>query len=163
MSIRLILTDGHNSVDMVCSSFCCSVMLLKNNLYHLADLYDDGCNEFKVCASNLSLNVRCFLIGSVHSPLDLSEDEWNDIIKTNLKGTWLVTKYVCIRMRDAQKGGSVINVSSTAGLNRGQLPGSLIYAASKAAVNTMTKVIILMSNSVTCHMHFFTMEIKDYV
>ncbi|XP_011079072.1 uncharacterized protein LOC105162683 isoform X2 [Sesamum indicum] len=81
--------------------------------------------------------------GSVHSPLDLSEDEWNDIIRTNLTGTWLVSKYVCSRMRYAQQGGSVINISSTAGLNRGQLPGSLVYAASKAAVNTITKGMAL--------------------
>ncbi|KAI3444309.1 hypothetical protein Pfo_000974 [Paulownia fortunei] len=81
--------------------------------------------------------------GSVHTPLDLTEDEWNDIIKTNLTGTWLVSKYVCRRMRDAQQGGSVINISSIAGLNRGQLPGSLVYAASKAAVNTMTKVMAM--------------------
>ncbi|KAG8372144.1 hypothetical protein BUALT_Bualt12G0035800 [Buddleja alternifolia] len=81
--------------------------------------------------------------GSVHTPLNLSEDEWNDIIKTNLTGTWLVSKYVCTRMRDAQKGGSVINISSIAGLNRGQLPGSLVYAASKAAVNTITKVMAM--------------------
>ncbi|KAI3446562.1 hypothetical protein Pfo_003227 [Paulownia fortunei] len=81
--------------------------------------------------------------GSVRTPLDLSEDEWNDIININLKGTWLVSKYVCTRMRRAQQGGSVINISSTAGLNRGQLPGSLVYAASKAAVNTITKVMAL--------------------
>ncbi|KAK6125193.1 hypothetical protein DH2020_041059 [Rehmannia glutinosa] len=61
--------------------------------------------------------------GSVHTPLDLTEDEWNDTIRTNLAGTWLVSKYVC--------------------LNRGQLPGSLVYAASKTAVNTMTKVMAL--------------------
>ncbi|XP_057770429.1 uncharacterized protein LOC130990217 [Salvia miltiorrhiza] len=81
--------------------------------------------------------------GSVHTPLNLSEDEWDSVIKTNLKGTWLVSKYVCARMRDAREGGSVINISSTAGLNRGHLPGSLIYATSKAAVNSMTKVMAL--------------------
>ncbi|KAK6124816.1 hypothetical protein DH2020_041432 [Rehmannia glutinosa] len=81
--------------------------------------------------------------GSVHTPLDLTENEWNDIIRTNLTGTWLVSKYVCRLMRDTQQGGSVINISSIAGLNRGQLPGSLVYAASKAAVNTVTKVMAL--------------------
>lgn len=77
----------------------------------------------------------------MHTPLDLTEDEWNDIIRTNLTGTWLVSKYVCRRMRDAQQGGSIINISSIAGLERGQLPGALVYSASKTAVNTMTKVI----------------------
>ncbi|KAI3437001.1 uncharacterized protein J3R85_005723 [Psidium guajava] len=81
--------------------------------------------------------------GSVKSPLDLSEEEWNDIIKTNLTGSWLVSKYVCIRMRDAHQGGSIINISSIAGLNRGQLPGGVAYASSKAGLNTMTKVMAL--------------------
>ncbi|KAL6523521.1 hypothetical protein OROGR_017124 [Orobanche gracilis] len=52
-------------------------------------------------------------------------------------------KYVCGHMRDAGRGGSVINISSIAGLNRGQVPGSFVYAASKAAVNTMTKIMAL--------------------
>nr|GMC85996.1 Ketoacyl-ACP reductase [Ipomoea batatas] len=43
----------------------------------------------------------------------------------------------------AKQGGSVINISSIAGLNRGQLPGSLAYACSKAAVNTMTKMMAI--------------------
>ncbi|KAL3841153.1 hypothetical protein ACJIZ3_025744 [Penstemon smallii] len=83
--------------------------------------------------------------GRVHTPLDLSEEEWNEIIRTNQTGTWLVTKYVCMRMREAkvQQGGSVISISSIAGLERGQLPGGLAYACSKVAINTMTKVMAL--------------------
>ncbi|KAK4837449.1 hypothetical protein QYF36_005597 [Acer negundo] len=79
--------------------------------------------------------------GTVKNPLDLSEEEWDHAIKTNLTGSWLVSKYVCMRMREANQGGSVINVSSTAGLNRGQLPGGVAYASSKAGLNTMTKVM----------------------
>ncbi|KAL3755127.1 hypothetical protein ACJRO7_002228 [Eucalyptus globulus] len=81
--------------------------------------------------------------GSVKSPLELSEEEWNHTFKTNLTGSWLVSKYVCIRMRDAHQGGSIVNISSIAGLNRGQLPGGVAYASSKAALNTMTKVMAL--------------------
>ncbi|XP_051150828.1 uncharacterized protein LOC127265169 [Andrographis paniculata] len=81
--------------------------------------------------------------GSVHTPLDLTEDEWNNIIRTNVSGTWLVSKCVCRHMRDAQLGGSIINISSIAGLDRGQLPGGLAYSVAKAAVNTMTKVMAL--------------------
>ncbi|PIN22677.1 putative short chain-type dehydrogenase [Handroanthus impetiginosus] len=78
--------------------------------------------------------------GRVHTPLDLSEEEWNDTVRTNLTGTWLVSKYVCMRMRNAKRGGSVISISSIAGLERGQLPGGLVYACTKAAINTMTKM-----------------------
>ncbi|KAH6818687.1 Rossmann-fold superfamily protein [Perilla frutescens var. frutescens] len=81
--------------------------------------------------------------GQVHTPLDLSEDEWNELVRTNLTGTWLVSKYVSRRFRDQKQGGSIINVSSIAGLERGHLPGGLAYAASKTAVNSMTKVMAL--------------------
>lgn len=101
-----------------------------------------------LCVFRLSMlrSTTCVLIpimciaGRLHTPLDLSEEEWNNIIKTNLTGTWLVSKYVCIRMRDAKQGGCVINISSISGLNRGQLPGGLAYASAKVAINTMTKV-----------------------
>lgn len=77
--------------------------------------------------------------GRVHTPLDLLEEEWDEIIKTNLTGTWLVSKYVCRRMR----GGSVINISSIGGLERGHLPGGLAYVCAKTAINSMTKVMAL--------------------
>ncbi|KAL0316743.1 UNVERIFIED_CONTAM: putative NAD-dependent oxidoreductase [Sesamum radiatum] len=81
--------------------------------------------------------------GGVHNSLDLSEKELNDNIKTNLTGTWLVSKYVCMRMRDERQGGSVVNISSIAGLERGQLPGGLAYVCAKTAINAMTKVMAL--------------------
>ena len=82
-----------------------------------------------------------FCVGNVKSALKLSEKEWDHVFRTNLTGSWLVAKYVCKRMCDAKQKGSVINISSTAGLNRGNLPGAAAYASSKAGVNTLTKVI----------------------
>ncbi|KAK1420726.1 hypothetical protein QVD17_22553 [Tagetes erecta] len=81
--------------------------------------------------------------GNVNSSLELVEEEWESTMKTNLTGTWLVSKYICIRMRDAKHGGSIINISSIAGLDRGQLPGALAYACSKTGVNTLTKVMAM--------------------
>lgn len=78
--------------------------------------------------------------GTVKNPLDLSEEEWNRVVRTNLTGTWLVSKYVCTRMRDANLGGSVVNISSIAAVNRGMLPGAIAYASSKMGVNIVTKV-----------------------
>ncbi|PIN22698.1 hypothetical protein CDL12_04585 [Handroanthus impetiginosus] len=55
-------------------------------------------------------------------------------------------------MHDAQQGGSVINISSTAGLNRGHLPRCLVYAASKAAINVMAMelgVYTIRANSIS--------------
>ncbi|KAL2895843.1 3-oxoacyl-[acyl-carrier-protein] reductase FabG [Bienertia sinuspersici] len=72
--------------------------------------------------------------GNVKSSLDITEEEWDNTLRTNLTGAWLVSKSVGIRMRDAKVGGSIINISSIAGLNRGQLPGSVAYSASKAGM-----------------------------
>ncbi|KAJ8459121.1 hypothetical protein OPV22_032047 [Ensete ventricosum] len=81
--------------------------------------------------------------GGVHSPLDWSEEEWSRNIRTNLTGLWLVSKHVCKHMRDAKQKGSVINISSIGGIERGQLPGGLAYTASKTGVNAITKVMAL--------------------
>jgi NAD(P)-dependent dehydrogenase (short-subunit alcohol dehydrogenase family) len=87
--------------------------------------------------------VVYYTSGGVHSPLDWPEDEWDRVIKTNLTGSWLVAKHICRRMRDAKLNGSVVNITSIAGLNRGHLPGSTGYASSKAAVHYATKVALL--------------------
>ncbi|XP_049402845.1 uncharacterized protein LOC125866607 [Solanum stenotomum] len=82
--------------------------------------------------------------GSVSSPLELAEEEWEHTFKTNLKGAWLLSKYVFRRMRDAkQGGGSVINISSVSGLNRVLVPGGLAYASSKMALDMLTRMMAL--------------------
>ncbi|CAL0321573.1 unnamed protein product [Lupinus luteus] len=81
--------------------------------------------------------------GPVRSPVDFSEEEWNKELKTNLNGTWLVSKYVCKRMQNAHQKGIVINISSVSSLSRGSLPGSAAYAASKAGINMLTKLMAL--------------------
>ncbi|KAL4337602.1 hypothetical protein S245_040370 [Arachis hypogaea] len=81
--------------------------------------------------------------GNVKPAWELPEEEWNQVFKTNVTGTWLVSKYVCVRMRAAKIKGSIINISSIAGDNRGQLPGGVAYASSKAGVNMLTKVMAL--------------------
>ncbi|KAM7505227.1 hypothetical protein LguiB_004131 [Lonicera macranthoides] len=81
--------------------------------------------------------------GAVNSSLDLSEDEWDRVIRTNLTGAWLVSKYVGVQMRKAGKGGSIINISSISGLNRAQLRGGVAYSSSKAAMDAMTKIMAL--------------------
>lgn len=79
--------------------------------------------------------------GGIYGPLDWPEEEWNNLMATNLTGVWLVSKHVCKRMRDAKQKGSVINISSIAGTGRGQLPGSLAYSVSKTGVNAITRVM----------------------
>ena len=68
--------------------------------------------------------------------LDLSADDWDATIATNLRGAFLVAQAVARRMAGTG-GGSIINVASIAGLRTG---GHLAaYAASKAGLIHLTK------------------------
>ncbi|KAJ4971113.1 hypothetical protein NE237_004212 [Protea cynaroides] len=81
--------------------------------------------------------------GTVKSPLNLSEEEWNNTVKTNLTGSWLVTKSICRRIQENGLKASIIFITSIAGLQRGELPGASAYVASKAGIDAMNKVMAL--------------------
>ena len=68
---------------------------------------------------------------------EISEDEWNDVIDTNLSGPYRFAKEAIPYLQ--KNGGVIINVSSDAGLRA--YPGfdADAYSASKAALNLMTK------------------------
>jgi len=70
--------------------------------------------------------------------LKMKEEDWDTVINTNLKGTYLCTKKISKIMLN-QKYGSIINISSVIGLmgNAGQAN----YAASKGGVIAFTKSI----------------------
>lgn len=70
----------------------------------------------------------------------VSEDQWDEVMDTNAKGTFLCSKAVIPAMIK-KGGGSIINVSSGGGL-RGYVGGTA-YSASKAAVIMLTKVLAM--------------------
>ncbi|MDA1127716.1 MAG: glucose 1-dehydrogenase [Chloroflexi bacterium] len=68
--------------------------------------------------------------------LETSSEQWDDLMGVNAKGVFLGTKAAIPEMRKAG-GGSVINISSTAGLVGSRT--SAAYSASKGAVRLLTK------------------------
>jgi NAD(P)-dependent dehydrogenase (short-subunit alcohol dehydrogenase family) len=69
--------------------------------------------------------------------LDLTEDTWDLILDTNLKGLFFCTQAVARHMV-RQKHGKIINMSSTSALGANE-PGQAAYAVSKTAVGAFTK------------------------
>ena len=66
---------------------------------------------------------------------NLTEEQWDRVMDVNAKGVFLGTKYAIPEMRKAG-GGSIINISSIAGLVGGT---TTAYGASKGAVRIFTK------------------------
>ena len=71
------------------------------------------------------------------SLLELSEERWDDVLRTNLKGCFLHTQLVGRMMADAGKGGSIINLGS--GCNKLAFPNLVDYTASKGGIEQFTK------------------------
>ena len=67
----------------------------------------------------------------------ISEKEWNEIIDVNLNGQFRFTKAVIPHMK--KNGGSIINISSDAGLKAFENFYADAYAAAKAAIILLTK------------------------
>ncbi len=70
--------------------------------------------------------------------LRMSENEWDDVIETNLKGVFNFTKAV-IKHMISQRSGKIINIASVVGLIGN--PGQANYAASKAGIIGFTKAL----------------------
>jgi 3-oxoacyl-[acyl-carrier protein] reductase len=75
-----------------------------------------------------------------HTLVECSDDNWDTVIDTNLKGTWLCCQAAGkIMMR--QKSGCIINLSSEVGLTPGAGAGA--YPISKAGIIMLTRQMAL--------------------
>jgi len=74
------------------------------------------------------------------SVTELSEEEWDRIIDTNLKGVFLCSKYAIPAMKKSRRG-VITNVSSNWGIVAA--PNASVYCASKAGVILLTKAMAM--------------------
>ncbi|RIL05538.1 MAG: short-chain dehydrogenase [Proteobacteria bacterium] len=71
----------------------------------------------------------------------LEEPDWDVVVAVHLKGTYCVTRPVFNHMRERNQGGSIINTSSTSGLE-GNF-GQTNYGAAKAGIAGFTRCLAL--------------------
>ncbi len=71
-----------------------------------------------------------------HTIEDISLEDWRRVLNINLEGVFLGTKHA-IRAMKKSGGGSIVNISSIAGLVG--MPDTSSYVASKGAVRLFTK------------------------
>jgi 3-oxoacyl-[acyl-carrier protein] reductase len=108
-----------------------------------ANVADDGAVRQMVAACREELGGLDVLVNNAgttrfidHADLEALTDEvWDEIVGVNVKGTFHCCRAAAPLL--LERGGAIVNITSVAGL---QGNGSSIpYAASKAALNTMTK------------------------
>ena len=84
--------------------------------------------------AGLDVLVNCAGIELVRSLGDTSFEQWRRVMSVNLDGVFLGTRAAIPAMR---KGGSIINISSVAGING--FPKQAAYCASKGGVRLLSK------------------------
>ena len=80
---------------------------------------------FNVAGVNVPRNVE-----------EMSEDEWDKILETNMGSVYRLSKYAIPHIR-ARGGGSIVNIASAAGVMAENRCGA--YSASKAGVMMLTR------------------------
>jgi 3-oxoacyl-[acyl-carrier protein] reductase len=137
------------SLDEKLKTFGIKAKAYKSNAGIFADceaMVNDVVKEFgtvDICVNNAGISKDNLL-------LRMSQEQWDEVIQTNLKSVFNMTKQVIRPMMKA-KSGSIINMSSIIGEmgNAGQTS----YAASKAGIIGFTKSVAkeLGSRNIRCN------------
>ena len=80
-------------------------------------------------------------LASEYMLLDMPEENWDAVVDTNLKGSWLVARAATRQMMDHDSRGSIVNIASVLGTSVQKGTGP--YAATKSAVLHLTRAMSL--------------------
>ncbi len=107
-----------------------------------ADVRDESEVDLLVAAAcdafgGLDVVVNNAGVESVKAAFDLTVDEWDRVLDTNLRGAFLVARSCACRMRSNVRGGVIVNISSV----HATVPrlGTTHYCVSKAGLDMLTR------------------------
>ena len=137
--LALIDIDGDNlrktsrEMGEKTASFVCDVGI-KAQVDPTVDKVIEKFGRIDVLINNAGTTAR-------HDFLDLPEDAFDGVIRTNLKSVYLFSQKVGRHMVARGGGGSIVNMSSLSVLMT--MPTIAPYAASKGAITAMTRAMAL--------------------
>lgn len=95
--------------------------------------YNEKENAIDVLVNNAGIRNDMLLMW-------MQQSDWDDVIRTNLTGTFNVTRFILGGMLAARKG-CIVNITSTSG--QSGMPGQVNYASAKAGQIGATKSLAL--------------------
>jgi len=104
------------------------------NIKSLYERFDTELAERGLSGLDVLVNNAGVVIGGTID--SFSEDQFEQQINTNLKGSFFMTQQALPRMRE---GGRIINLSS--GSTRKAMPEVILYSATKCAIDFMTRAL----------------------
>ena len=128
--------EGNETVDMV-RAVGGDGLFVKTDVSQAADVHAlvrktvEKFGRLDVAFNNAGIE------GNWASIAEQSEEDWDQTIDINLKGTWLCLKYEIQQMLKQGGGGAIVNMASIAGLIGSS--GAATYCASKHGVIGLTK------------------------
>ena len=117
---------------------CLSIRTDISDEPQVMNLADQAKKEFRTV--DILINNAGVIQQGFTATEDLSCEEWDRVIRINLTGTFLCCKHIG-KIMIAAKGGSIVNVASTAGITG--IPRAPAYCASKSGVILLTKSLAL--------------------
>jgi NAD(P)-dependent dehydrogenase (short-subunit alcohol dehydrogenase family) len=138
------LADKENFVYLIDSTYIScrdgenysEILLDVRNSDDVIGLY----KKVKVECGKLNILVNCAGVEGVLAPIiRQKEEDYDFVMSTNVKGTWLMCKEAIKLMLYTENCKSIVNISSVMGLVAAKY--SSIYCASKFAINGITKAL----------------------
>jgi 3-oxoacyl-[acyl-carrier protein] reductase len=124
------ISDEIKEIGRECSFLCCDVANAQNVQETVNKILDKHL-RIDILVNNAGITRDNLL-------LRMSENDWDDVIATNLKGVFNFTKAVSRSMLKAKKG-KIISIASIIGITGNA--GQANYAASKAGIIGFTKSV----------------------
>ncbi len=126
------LTEFASSLEKEYSVKCTCIKLDVKNPLNINEVFKNIFNN----GQSIDVLVNCAGISKVGLFHDMSDEEWNEIIATNLSSVFYFCRAVAQQMI-SKKSGKIINISSVFGIYGASCEAA--YSATKGAINAFSR------------------------
>ncbi|HEY5587096.1 MAG TPA: 3-oxoacyl-ACP reductase family protein [Ruminiclostridium sp.] len=132
--------EGAEKVAQEVAKFNSKVVIYKANIQNIDEIknmFQNLHNDF----GRIDLLVNNAGITRMKPVLEVTEEMWNEVMNTDLRGTFFCSQAAFKIMKEKGIKGAIINITSNHAL--GCWPNSSVYAAAKAGEEKLTKNLAL--------------------